>query len=88
MLLLVGIAAGLIPGPGGIVFVLFGGALLASELRVVARALDRSEVRLRRLWTHIRRAWRASATWMRITLCCAGAALACLCVLAIRAWYG
>lgn len=48
--------AGLVPGPGGILILLLGLALLASELLFVARWLDWCEPRVRKTWKRIRRA--------------------------------
>lgn len=53
-----GPVAGLVPGPGGILIFLLGMALLASELRIVARSLDWCEPRIRRGWSHVRDVWR------------------------------
>jgi hypothetical protein len=46
-LVIAGLAVGWLPGPGGFIAVI-GGALLASEWLPIARALDWSEVRIRR----------------------------------------
>ena len=56
LLVLASPLAGLVPGPGGILVFLFGAALLASELLVVARWLDWCEPRARKTWKRIRRA--------------------------------
>ena len=48
-----------LPGPG-LATVLLGLAILAGELRPVARFLDWAEVRLRKLWQFIQNVWRAS----------------------------
>src|SRR5687767_8270473 len=60
VLVAAGPVIGLIPGPGGIVVSLAGLALLARELRPVARFLDRSEPALRKAWERARRAWKRS----------------------------
>jgi hypothetical protein len=51
---LVGILLLFIPGPG-LLFIAAGGAVLARESQLLARALDWSEVRGRRLWRRVRR---------------------------------
>jgi hypothetical protein len=53
-LILVGIILLFIPGPG-LLLIAAGAALLARESQVLARALDWSEVRGRRLWRRVRR---------------------------------
>jgi hypothetical protein len=52
-LILVGVVLLFVPGPG-ILFIGAGGAVLARESLVVARALDWVEVRGRRLWQRVR----------------------------------
>jgi hypothetical protein len=53
-LILVGILLLFIPGPG-LVLIAAGGAVLARESQVLARAMDWAEVRGRRLWRRVRR---------------------------------
>ena len=53
-LILVGVVALFVPGPG-LLFIAAGGAVLASESLAVARVLDWVEVRGRRLWGRVRR---------------------------------
>lgn len=48
-----GIAIGWLPGPGGFIAI-FGAALLSAEWLSVAKALDWTEVRIRRLVRRIR----------------------------------
>jgi hypothetical protein len=69
VLIALGPLAGLIPGPGGIFVLLLGLALLARELRAVARALDWSEPRLRRAWQRVRHGWKRSTTIARVGFC-------------------
>ncbi len=45
---------GLVPGPGGLVLLLLGTALLGREMRPAARLLDRCELFLRRSWKRMR----------------------------------
>jgi hypothetical protein len=49
-----------LPGPGWLL-VAFGMAMFASEMRGLARALDRAEVALRAGWRRFRRWWRAAS---------------------------
>ncbi len=56
--ILVGIAEIVFPGPAS-VFLLLGGALLAGESRLVARAMDWLELHLRPIWRFLRRRWSA-----------------------------
>ena len=53
-LILIGVVALFVPGPG-ILFIAAGGAVLARESLAVARTLDWVEVRGRRLWRRVRR---------------------------------
>ena len=48
-----------LPGPGWIT-ILIGLMILGGELLPVARFLDWLEIRLRKLWFPVKRAWRAS----------------------------
>ena len=50
----IGGVAGLVPGPGGIIVVAAGLALIASEVYVASQALDWCEPRLRRAWRRLR----------------------------------
>lgn len=54
----IGVVLAVLPGPA-ILFFFLAGALLASESLIVARALDGSEVRLRKIWTWLKRRWAA-----------------------------
>lgn len=56
LLLIVGLAIGWLPGPGGFLGVV-GAALLSTELRPVARLLDRAECAARSARERLRR-WR------------------------------
>ena len=62
LLVVAGPIAGLVPGPGGILVFVFGMALLASELRVVARWMDWCEPKLHRAWTRVRHVWRRTTS--------------------------
>jgi hypothetical protein len=54
-----------IPGPG-LVFLFAGGFLIAQQSLVAARALDWSEVRLRKLLAWSLRAWRRSSITLKL----------------------
>ena len=54
LLSLVGIFFMAVPGPG-VPILAVGLALVAQESKVMARMLDRAEIRLRRLWKRLRR---------------------------------
>jgi uncharacterized protein (TIGR02611 family) len=54
-----------IPGPG-LVFLFAGGFLIAQQSLVAARALDWSEIRLRKLLAWSLRAWRRSSTTLKV----------------------
>jgi hypothetical protein len=56
-----------IPGPG-LVFLFAGGFLIAQQSLVAARMLDWSEIRLRKLVAWSVRAWRRSATTLKLLL--------------------
>lgn len=64
----IGLVLVFIPGPA-ILFFAIAGALLASESRLVARFLDWSEVRIRRLVGRGMRLWRRLSWWSRIAAC-------------------
>jgi hypothetical protein len=66
LLLVGGLAIGWLPGPGGFVAV-FGAAMLATEWRPLAKALDESERVLRVGLRWCRDLWRDSSTVMRLT---------------------
>jgi uncharacterized membrane protein YbaN (DUF454 family) len=55
-LIVVGVVLMFLPGPG-VVFLALGGAFLAGESQVVARALDRFELYALRLFAKIKRQW-------------------------------
>lgn len=57
VVLLLGGFFAIVPGPA-IPFFLLGGALLATESRVIARAMDWSEVRVRKVFTWGKRRWK------------------------------
>ena len=63
------------PGPA-IVFFFVGGALLASEFRSVAKLMDWSEVRGRKLAGFARRKWRSSSRAAHIGVLTAAACMA------------
>ncbi len=69
---LIGAALCFTPVPG-VPFLAVSAALLASESLHLARALDRSEIRLRALWFDLRRRWLALTPAARVVL---GAAIA------------
>ena len=53
------------PGPG-LVFLFAGGFMIAQQSLVAARALDWSEIRLRKLLAWSLRAWRRSSTTLQV----------------------
>ena len=55
--LAVGVVLVFIPGPA-VLFFFIGGGLLAAESRVIAWGLDYSELKIRAMWTWIKRHWR------------------------------
>ena len=71
----VGVVLVFIPGPA-IVFFALAGALLASDWLWVARLLDWSEVKLRRVWEWARRFWQQLPGAGRVALLVVGAGLA------------
>ncbi|HEX2100181.1 MAG TPA: PGPGW domain-containing protein [Candidatus Synoicihabitans sp.] len=75
VLLAIGVVLMFIPGPA-ILFFIIAGALLAEESRFVARALDASEVRLRRLWKKVWPWWQRLPLWAKIALAALGGAAA------------
>ena len=56
-----------IPGPG-LLFLFAGGFLIAQQSLVAARALDWSEIRLRKLLAWSLRAWRRSSPTLKVIL--------------------
>lgn len=70
----VGLLEVVFPGPA-ILFFAFGGALLASESLLIARAMDWSELRVREALAAAKRFWRGASTAVRV-LVVAGAVLA------------
>lgn len=56
--IVVGVLASLVPGVPGFVFIIAAGALLAAESLVIARGLDRAEVKLRAMGSALKRRWR------------------------------
>jgi hypothetical protein len=69
---LIGLVLSVIPGPA-IPFFLLGGAMLATESRRIARFMDWSEVRLRKLAAWAKRRWRKFPTVARVLLIIIGA---------------
>ena len=63
----IGVVFVFIPGPA-ILFFFFGGALVAAEWLVVARAMDWVEVRARAVWRWGRKRWEALALPGRIAV--------------------
>ena len=86
LLVIAGVLAGLVPGPGGILVFLPGLALVASELLFVARWLDWCEPRVRNAWLHIKQAWTRAAMTARVAVCIVGAALVALLAFAVHAY--
>jgi hypothetical protein len=76
----IGVVLVFIPGPAFVFFIL-GGGLLASESKLVAKAMDWSEVRTRRLIHGAAAIWRRLGLVARVgvvaagIMICAGAAL-------------
>lgn len=68
LLVLAGLALGLVPGPGGFVTAMLGLVLLASSSRFVARALDRLEPKVRMWLSRARTVWPFGDTSARVTL--------------------
>ena len=67
----------LLPAPGpGFIVVFFGAAMLAEESLWVARALDWTEVRLRRVLSRARRLWRSMSAAVKAVVALCGAAIA------------
>ena len=86
LLVIAGVLAGLMPGPGGILVLVPGLALLASELLFVARWLDWCEPKIRKAWLHIKQAWTRAAIAARVAVCILGATLLALIALAVHAY--
>ncbi|MDB6114838.1 MAG: hypothetical protein JWQ83_2002 [Lacunisphaera sp.] len=70
----IGVVLVFIPGPA-IVFFALAGALLASDCLWLARVLDWSEVKLRRLWNWGRRFWQHLSVAGRVALLAVGGGL-------------
>ena len=85
LLVIAGPIAGLVPGPGGVVILLGGLGVLASELLAIARVLDWSEPRARKLGRLVRGSWQRARTATRVALYIGCAAAVAVCVLAVRA---
>jgi hypothetical protein len=68
----IGMVLVVIPGPAVPFFFLAGG-LLATESRTIARAMDWSEVRLRKVATGVMRRWRRLPLGARVVLMALGA---------------
>ncbi len=60
LLIGVGVVLTFLPGPG-VIFYFFGAGLLAGESRYLARALDWTEVRLRKLVRWMKRWWKQAS---------------------------
>lgn len=73
-LVAVGVLFVFIPGPA-IVFFFFAGALLATDSLPMAKALDWSEVRLRKSGSRLRRVWRGLSLRARVVVATLGVAL-------------
>jgi uncharacterized protein (TIGR02611 family) len=86
LLVIAGLLAGLLPGPGGILVFVPGLALLASELRFVARWLDWCEPKVRNAWKHIKQAWTRAAIAARVAVCIVGVTLVALVAFAVHAY--
>jgi uncharacterized protein (TIGR02611 family) len=80
ILLVGGLAIGVLPGPGGFVSI-FGAALLATEFPPLARLLDWTEVRARQAADALQIFWRRSSLTLRIA-----AVAALVLVVAATAW--
>ncbi len=72
--LAIGAVLAFIPGPA-VLFFLLAGALLASDSLMIARALDWTEVRARRVGRWAQRIWRGLPTYGRAALLLAGGCL-------------
>ena len=79
LLLLLGILLLGMPGPGLLVLLL-GAGLIAEQSYVAARALDKAEVRARRLGASALRSWRRTPLLAKIVLLAAGTAAAIVCI--------
>jgi hypothetical protein len=86
LLVIAGLLAGLVPGPGGILVFVPGLALLASELLFVARWLDWCEPKVRNAWLRIKQAWTRAAMPARVAVCIVGATLVALLAFAVHAY--
>jgi uncharacterized protein (TIGR02611 family) len=75
VLVALGPVAGVIPGPGGVVVFFVGLALLARELRPVARLLDWCEPKLRASWKRGKAGWRRASTVQQLGLVLLGMTL-------------
>lgn len=72
--LAIGAVLSVIPGPA-IPFFIIGGGLLATESKPVARFMDWSEVRIRKLMAWGKRRWHRLPGWARVVLI--GVGIAC-----------
>jgi hypothetical protein len=75
ILLAIGVVLTFIPGPG-IVFYFAGAGLLAEESRLLARGLDKSELKLRQAYRWSQRWWQQAALWAKVAVVFAAACLA------------
>lgn len=67
-LIIAGMAIGWLPGPGGFIAII-GVAMLATEIRWIARLLDKIEPVIRRMFRALRRFWRNLTPFARVGLC-------------------
>ena len=67
ILLAIGIVLTFIPGPA-IVFYFAGAGLLAGESRPLARALDWSEVKLRKICRWLKQWWKRASLWAKLAV--------------------
>ena len=65
--LAIGVVLAVIPGPA-IPFFLIAGGMLATESRTIARVMDWSEVRLRRILAWAKRRWRHLPMFGRVVV--------------------
>lgn len=66
-LVVVGLILCVIPGPG-LPFIFLGGALLASQFKLIARAMDWFELRVRTVAGWALRHWKKLPLWARLVV--------------------
>jgi hypothetical protein len=71
VLIVVGLFFAVVPGPA-VPFFFVAGALLASESRAIARAMDWIEVRVRKVLAWAKRRWRQLPVAARVAVCVVG----------------